>query len=127
MKCEQVKGSLSACLDSQLALEECEAIATHLRICTEWNNVLVDFRYFGALLSNLLRVVPNVSLQQKKISSAERQEITGTCELSTVSDEQQRISLRDALHDTFLQLDLPNACSPILWTRFLWFSVDRKV
>lgn len=127
MKCEQVKGSLSACLDSQLALEEREAIVTHLRTYTEWNNVLVDFRYFGMLLSDLLRVVPNISLQQKTISSAERQEITGTCVLSTVSDEQQGISLRDALHDTFLQLDLPNACSPILWTQFPWFSVDRKV
>jgi hypothetical protein len=127
MKCEQVKGSLSACLDSQLALEEREAIATHLLTCKEWNNVLVDFRYFSAVLSNLLYVVPNVSLQQKKISSAEHKEITGTCELSTVSDEQQGISLRDALHDTFLQLDLPDACSPILWTQFPWFSVDRKV
>ena len=76
MKCEQVKESLSAYLDSQLVLEEREAIATHLQTCTECSNVLVDFRYFDTLLSRLPRVEPNALLRQKIFSSAEYQEIT---------------------------------------------------
>ncbi|HEX3642058.1 MAG TPA: zf-HC2 domain-containing protein [Ktedonobacteraceae bacterium] len=78
MKCEQVKESLSAYLDNQLALEEREAIATHLQTCTECSHALVDFRYFDALVSRLPRVVPDASLRQKIFSSAEYREITGT-------------------------------------------------
>jgi predicted anti-sigma-YlaC factor YlaD len=71
MKCEQVRESLSASLDSQLALEERGAIATHLQTCTECSNALVDFRYFDVLLSDLPRVVPDELFQQKIFSSAE--------------------------------------------------------
>ena len=78
MKCEQVKGSLSAYLDSQLALEEREAIATHLQTCTEYSNVLVDYRYFDTLLSRLPHVAPDASLRQEIFSSAAYKVITGT-------------------------------------------------
>ncbi len=128
MICEQVKGSLGACLDSQLAWEERQAIATHLQPCPECSTGLMDFCYFYALFSNLLRIVPDEYLQQKSFSSVQCQEIMGTCNLSTsVSDEQQGSYLIDAQHNTSLQLDLSNACSPMFWTQFLWFSVDRKV
>jgi predicted anti-sigma-YlaC factor YlaD len=71
MKCEQVGESLSASLDSQLALEEREAIAAHLQTCTECRNALVDFRYFDVLLSDLPRVVPDELFLQNIFSSAE--------------------------------------------------------
>lgn len=75
MICEQVKEFLSVYLDNQLALEEREAIATHLQACTECSNVLADFRRIDALLCQMLRVAPDASLHQKIFSSAEYKEI----------------------------------------------------
>jgi hypothetical protein len=128
MICEQGKGSLGACLDSQLAWEECEAIAIHLQLWPEYRSSLVGFYYFYALIFEFLRIAPDEYFQQKSFFSVQCQKITGTCNFSTfVSDEQQGIYLIDAQHDASLQLDLSNACSPVFWTQFPWFSVDRKV
>lgn len=109
MRCEQVKEFLSAYLDSQLVLEEREAIATHLRTCTECSNMLMDFRYFDALLSRLPRVAPDASLRQKVFSSALPNQL-----VIVLSDRQQGIYLVDTQHDTSLQLDSSNARGPIL-------------
>jgi Tol biopolymer transport system component len=87
MKCEQVKEFLSAYLDSQLALEEREAIAMHLQTCTECSNMLVDFRYFDTLLSSLPRVAPDASLRRKIFSSAEYKEIAGTFSISASTSD----------------------------------------
>jgi len=100
MKCEQVKESLSAYLDSQLALEEREAIATHLQTCTECSTVLVDFRYFDTLISRLPRVVPDASLRQKIFSSAEYKEITGTFNVATPVNNLTQPSRRVQSYDS---------------------------
>jgi predicted anti-sigma-YlaC factor YlaD len=99
MKCEQVKEFLSAYLDSQLALEEREAIAAHLQTCTECNNVLVDFRYFDALLARLPCVAPDESLRQKIFSSAKYKEISGIFNFSTSVSDLTVPSRRMRLYD----------------------------
>lgn len=77
MNCEQVKELLSPYLDHALAEEERRTVAAHLETCPECKLLLIDFRRFDTLLSQLPRVSPGASLREKIFSSPEYLELTG--------------------------------------------------
>ncbi len=76
MSCELVKALLSAYLDNVLALEERQCAASHLQTCAACSALLVEFRRFDALLSNLPRAEPRHSLRDRIFSSKEYKKLT---------------------------------------------------